>query len=87
MKKYCIDCPRYVSGGFCAKHKKIVGALNDACDGEIKETIYKEVKEGMKICTKCKNVLPITSFSKHKCTADGLQYVCKECVAKTRRNK
>lgn len=32
-----------------------------------------------KICTKCKNNLPLSSFCKSKYSADGYFYICKEC--------
>ncbi len=35
-----------------------------------------------KICTKCKEDLPIKSFGKHKLRKDGLQSVCKNCKSK-----
>ncbi len=33
----------------------------------------------MKICTKCKEVLPLSDFRKQGSTKDGLKYYCKEC--------
>jgi len=33
----------------------------------------------MKLCTKCKNNLPISSFYKHKQASDGLSPSCKQC--------
>ena len=37
------------------------------------------VPEGMKRCSHCGRILPVTEFRKHKGTKDGLQYACKEC--------
>ena len=33
----------------------------------------------MKMCTKCKEVLPLSDFRKQGSTKDGLKYYCKEC--------
>lgn len=85
MIKYCVECPGYMPGGFCSRKNKVAGALNDACLEERGVTIPEEVAEGMKVCTRCKRVLPITSFSKHKSKRDGLQCTCKECSAKAKR--
>lgn len=45
----------------------------------------------MKNCTNktCgeKNPQPLTNFSKHKTHNDGLQYYCKKCQAKNKRNR
>lgn len=32
-----------------------------------------------KVCSKCKRELPITEFSKHRRSKDGLQCSCKQC--------
>lgn len=46
----------------------------------IGEDIYgKPVPEGMRRCTKCQRVLPITEFGSNKKNKDGLQYECKDC--------
>ena len=34
-----------------------------------------------KICSKCKQEKPLEEFNKSSTSADGLQYVCKECMA------
>lgn len=33
----------------------------------------------VKICSKCKESKPITEFSKHSCSRDGLESSCKKC--------
>ena len=33
----------------------------------------------MKICTKCKESLPLSEFRKQSSTKDGLKYYCKRC--------
>lgn len=40
------------------------------------------IKKPEKKCTKCKEIKPITEFSKNKGAPDGLQYHCKECQSK-----
>ena len=37
------------------------------------------IPDGMKKCSHCGRILPVTEFRKHKGTPDGLQYACKEC--------
>ena len=37
------------------------------------------IPEGMKKCSHCGRILPVTGFRKHKGSPDGLQYACKEC--------
>lgn len=34
-----------------------------------------------KICSRCKQEKPLEEFSKCSTSADGLQYICKECMA------
>ena len=33
----------------------------------------------MKVCTKCKEALPLSEFRKQSSTKDGLKYYCKKC--------
>ena len=33
----------------------------------------------LKVCTKCKEALPLSDFRKQSSTKDGLKYYCKEC--------
>lgn len=35
-----------------------------------------------KQCSKCGRELPLSEFSKNKCTKDGVQYYCRECSRK-----
>lgn len=44
-------------------------------------------KSGMKICTKCKIVKPISEYHKNKYTSDGLIGVCKICAREKRISK
>jgi DNA-directed RNA polymerase subunit M/transcription elongation factor TFIIS len=37
------------------------------------------IPEGMKRCSHCGKILPVTEFRKHKGSPDGLQYACKTC--------
>ena len=37
------------------------------------------IPEGMKRCSHCGRILPVTEFRRHKKSPDGLQYACKEC--------
>lgn len=37
------------------------------------------VPEGMRRCTKCGRVLPVSEFGRNKKHRDGLQYECKDC--------
>lgn len=38
-----------------------------------------------KVCTTCQKELPLNAFSKKGTNPDGLQYSCKECYNKQRR--
>lgn len=38
------------------------------------------VTEQTKVCSKCKQELPISHFNGSRKSPDGLQYYCKECV-------
>lgn len=39
-----------------------------------------------KMCSSCKKDLPISSFGKKAGTVSGLQYSCRECYNKSRRD-
>ena len=41
---------------------------------------------GLKICSKCRRELPLSSFGKDIHQPDGLEYSCKECSLKRRRD-
>ncbi len=41
----------------------------------------------MKICSRCKRMLPRESFNKCSITADGLQYYCKVCQTAYRKGQ
>lgn len=43
------------------------------------------VPEGMKRCTKCGEVKPVSEFSRNKSNKDGLEWWCKSCRAKNKR--
>lgn len=38
-----------------------------------------KIPEGMKKCSHCGKILPVSEFRKHKGSPDGLQYACKTC--------
>lgn len=40
----------------------------------------------MKVCTKCNNLLPLSSFGKDKTKSDGYYSSCKDCKAKKDRD-
>ena len=40
----------------------------------------------MKVCTKCKEALPLSEFRKQSSTKDGLKYCCKECDNKAAKS-
>ena len=46
--------------------------------------IYNE--NDVKTCSKCKQIKPITDFSKNKTNSDGLQHLCKSCESIVRNN-
>ena len=37
------------------------------------------IPDGMKRCSHCGKILPVSEFRKHKGSPDGLQYACKTC--------
>ena len=41
--------------------------------------------EDMKECTECKTLLPLSEFSKHRITKDGLNHTCKKCNSERTR--
>lgn len=41
--------------------------------------------EETRVCTKCKQEKPLSEFSKHRSTKDGLRYMCKDCANKAFR--
>jgi hypothetical protein len=40
-----------------------------------------------KKCAKCGEIKPVTAFSAHKNSPDGLQYACKECQREYWKNR
>ena len=42
-------------------------------------TQIKMIEEKTKVCTKCGRELPLSEFTKHKITKDGLDHCCKSC--------
>ena len=38
-----------------------------------------KIPDGMKKCSHCGQILPVSEFRKHKGSPDGLQYACKTC--------
>ena len=47
---------------------------------------YKNVPEGFKKCSKCKNILKKENFNKNKKQLDGFDRQCKECKSKRNKN-
>jgi hypothetical protein len=45
----------------------------------IKAKDRNKAKDGVKICTKCERILPISNFSGNSINSDGLKCWCKEC--------
>ena len=45
----------------------------------MEKIMNKEIPEGMKRCCKCKEVRPLSDFSKRNDTKDGKRYDCKKC--------
>lgn len=45
-----------------------------------------DFEKGTKVCSTCRNELPIGEFYKNKTTKDGLGYCCKKCVQKRSRD-
>lgn len=41
--------------------------------------------EKTKVCPKCGRELPVSDFYRNRSTKDGLDYCCKECARKARR--
>lgn len=70
---------------------KIGGTLNRWVKTEFDKLLsqfYVRVSyKGEKICSKCKDPKPLSEFSSHSDSPDGLQYWCKECYSKYNRNK
>lgn len=46
-----------------------------------------DVETGLKVCSKCKESKPGTSFSKNSRKSDGLSGWCKDCYKKHRKYK
>lgn len=42
---------------------------------------------GMKVCSRCKEVLPILSFHSDSGSSDGRRSACRECVSKAGKEK
>ena len=79
---YCLDCPNYRKGGWCALKNRIIGALWYACAdaAKTKEEVLKERQDILsKKCTHCGRLLPVENFSLNKKNLDGRQSLCKEC--------
>lgn len=48
---------------------------------------YEGVPDGFKRCCKCKEVKPLSEFSKRNDTPDGKRYDCKNCKKKRKPNQ
>lgn len=45
-----------------------------------------DFEKGTKVCSKCKQELPIEQFNKDSSKSDGLNMQCKDCVAVYRKS-
>lgn len=39
-----------------------------------------DVRDGLKLCSRCRRRLPETEFGRNRATRSGLKYFCKKCV-------
>lgn len=60
------------------------------CDKKARKTVFKRIpvtKEGVKICSKCKEEKTLTSYARNNSKADGLHPECKACEKSRRMAK
>ena len=69
----CKECQSEMNKG----HKKRGPFEHNEAPAKPKEP--EKIPEGMKKCSRCGQILPVSKFNKHKDSTDGLQYYCKEC--------
>lgn len=97
---YCHECKNYLKtrtgDAFCALSNKPAAYLasgKPCFEPAPAEPVVPEqsaepaavIPDGMKRCSKCGRILPVTEFNKNKAMKDGLQYMCKDCDRKTAR--
>ena len=69
----CRECQSQMNKG----HKKRGPFEHNEAPAKPEEP--EKIPDGMKKCSRCGKILPVSEFRKHKDTPDGLQYYCKEC--------
>ena len=69
----CIDCKRrQMTRAMNERDKMRLERIGMDSDGNA-------LPEGMRRCTRCRRILPITEFGVCKKNKDGIQYECKDC--------
>ena len=69
----CKECQSEMNKG----HRKRGPFQNNEAPAKPEEP--EVIPEGMKRCSHCGKILPVSEFRKHKGSPDGLQYACKTC--------
>jgi len=69
----CRECQSEMNKG----HRKRGPYENNEAPAKPEEP--EAIPEGMKRCSHCGKILPVSEFRKHKGSPDGLQYACKTC--------
>lgn len=69
----CKECQSEMNKG----HKKRQPFENNEAPAKPEEP--EKIPDGMKKCSHCGQILPVSEFRKHKGSPDGLQYACKAC--------
>ena len=72
---YCKECQSEMNKG----HKKREPFQHNEAPKKPEPEQVEKLPEGMKRCSHCKKVLPVSEFNKHWKAKDGLQACCKEC--------
>jgi hypothetical protein len=69
----CMDCKRkQMTAAQAERDKMRLERIGMSASGEV-------LPEGMRRCTKCRRVLPVSEFGICKKNKDGIQYECKDC--------
>ena len=84
MEKKCNKCGTVYSGDlskYFHKHSKLKDGYRNDCKMCRRTTNKPIVKEGHRICSKCKNELPLNEeyFMKDSTKKNGLSNICKQC--------
>ena len=81
LKSHCKICAKEMNKINHARHyennKEKVNKKN--MENYYKKNPREVIPDGMKRCSKCKEVLPVEKFSYSSKSRDGLRYRCKEC--------